>query len=199
MARFSFGCAWAFVALVLLAAAACSSSGSHSTGSTAPTSSQGAATYSRVCSQAVGGVLPAAWRESSVVVGSLALYSFGAVADGGGTSSLPARVFMPLRSVKMLALVRPGAAVSLIVPSSERRAVSLAYRPNVLPSTVASGDAVVTFHACPSSSGAGSGVSGWTQFNGGIVVAGARCATFIVRSQSETTRLGLAFGCRRCA
>ena len=45
----------------------------------------------------------------------------------------------------MLALVRPGAVVTLAVPPAERRVISLGYRPGVVPSTVAGGDAAVTF------------------------------------------------------
>lgn len=193
------GAAALVVFVLVCAAAACSSGGaSQSTESSPSTGSQVPATYSRDCNQAVGGVLPAAWRNSGVVVGSLALYSFGQVTHGGAVSSLRASAVTPRRPVKMLALVRPGAVVSLVVPLSERRAVSLAYRPGVIPSTVSGGDAVVTFHACASPSGEGPGVAGWTQFNGGIMVASARCAKFLVKSQSETAGFGLAFGSRKC-
>jgi hypothetical protein len=99
----------------------------------------------------------------------------------------------------MLALVRPGAVVTLTVPSAERRAISLGYRPGVVPSTVAGGDAVVTFHACASQAGEQPGFAGWTQFNGGIVVAGARCATLVVASPgSAPASIVLAFGRRSC-
>jgi hypothetical protein len=199
MARFGLGSVEALAAFVLVAAAAaCSGGASHSAGSSPSTGSQGAAVYSRGCSQAVGGVLPATWRKSGVVVGSLALYSFGQVTHEGAVSQLDASAFTRGRDVKMLALVRPGAVVSLGVPPSERRAVSLDYRPGVIPSTVAEGDAVVTFHACASPSGAGPGLGGWTQFNGGILVAGARCVKFLVRSRSGTAGLVLAFGSRTC-
>jgi hypothetical protein len=128
----------------------------------------------------------------------LALYSFGQVADNGAVSSLRASSLTGARARKMLALVRPGAVVSLVVPSNERQAVSLAYRPGVTPTTVSGGDPAVTFHACPASSADGPGVAGWTQFNGSIVVASARCAKFLVKSQSRTAGFGLAFGRRNC-
>lgn len=186
------------VMVVACAATACLSGGSQSTGSNSSSDSDAAATYSRACNQAVGGTLPAAWRKSGLVVGSLALYSFGQVTHDGAASAVPASAITASRPVKMLALVRPGAVVSLIVPPGERRDVSLSYRPGVTPATVSDGDAVVTFHACSSSSGGGSGVAGWTQFNGDILVASPRCAKFLVNWKTRTAGFGLAFGRRNC-
>jgi hypothetical protein len=158
-----------------------------------------AAAYSRGCGQAVGGTLPARWRQSGVVVGSLSLYSFGQVTHRGRTSRLAASTFTAERLLKMLALVRPGAVVTLTVPPAERRVISLAYRPGVIPSTVAGGDAAVTFHACASQPGEQPGFAGWTQFNGSIVVAGARCVRLVVASPgSVPASMVLAFGRRSC-
>jgi hypothetical protein len=99
----------------------------------------------------------------------------------------------------MLALVSPGAVVTLTVPPAERHVISLAYRPGVVPSAVAGGDAAVTFHACASQPGAQPGFAGWTQFNGGIVVAGARCGRLVVASAgSVASSMVLAFGRRSC-
>ena len=100
----------------------------------------------------------------------------------------------------MLALVRPGAVAQLVVPAAERHVVSLVYRPGADFSTmrVADGDAIVTFHACPSASGLGPGIQEWTQFNGGILVAGARCAKFVVKSHAGESGFALAFGRRTC-
>jgi hypothetical protein len=99
----------------------------------------------------------------------------------------------------MLALVRAGAVITVTVPPAERRMISLAYRPGIIPSSVAAGDAAVTFHACASQPGALPGFAGWSQFNGGIVVAGARCARLVVASPgSLPASMVLAFGRRSC-
>ncbi len=133
------------------------------------------------------------------MVGPRALYSFGQMTDRGRTSRLAASTFTPRRSLKMLALVRPGAVVTLTVPPAERRVMSLEYRPGVVPSTVAGGDAAVTFHACASQPGEQSGFAGWTQFNGSMVVTGARCARLVVASPgSVPASMVLAFGRRSC-
>lgn len=162
--------------------------------------SRGAAAYSRGCAHAVGGTLPAGWRRSGVVAGSLALFSFGEVTHEGRTSPLAASTFAPRRALKMLALVRPGAVVTLAVPPAERRVISLGYRPGVVPSAVAAGDAAVTFHGCAAQPGEQSGFPGWTQFNGSITVAGARCARLVVASPgSVPASVVLAFGRRRCS
>jgi hypothetical protein len=133
------------------------------------------------------------------VLDALALYSFGQVTHGGRTSPLAASTFGPGRELKMLALVRPGAVVTLTVPPAERRVISLAYRPGVIPSAVAAGDAAVTFHACASQPGEQPGFAGWTQFNGGIVVADARCARLVVASPgSVPASIVLALGRLSC-
>ena len=134
-----------------------------------------------------------------MVVGSLTLYSFGQVTHRGRTSRVAASAFTPGRLVKMLAQVRPGAVVTLTVPPAERRVISFGYRPGVVPSAVAGGDAAVTFHACASQPGEQAGFAGWTQFNGSMVVAGARCARFVVASPgSVAASTVLAFGRRSC-
>ena len=133
------------------------------------------------------------------MVGPLALYSFGQMTHRGRTSRLAASTFTPKRVVKMLALVRPGAVVTLTVPPAERRVISLGYRPGVVPSTVAGGDAAVTFHACASQAGEQPGFAGSTQFNGSMAVAGARCARLKVASPgSVPASMVLAFGRRSC-
>jgi hypothetical protein len=133
------------------------------------------------------------------VVGPLALYSFGQMTHRGRTSRLAASTFTPKRLLKMLALVRPGAVVTLTVPPAERRVMSLGYRPGVVPSTVAGGDAAVTFHACASQPGEQHGFAGWTQFNGSMVVTRARCARLEVTSPgSVPSSMVLAFGRRSC-
>jgi len=185
--------------VVACATAACTHGSAGSAGARPVARSRAAAAYTRGCGQAVGGTLPARWRRSGVVLGSLALYSFGQVTDRGRTSRLVASTLTPGREVKLLALVRPGAVVTLTVPPAERRVISLAYRPGVIPSAMAGGDAAVTFHACASQPGEQPGFPGWTQFNGGIVVAGARCARLVVASPgSVPASMVLAFGRRSC-
>lgn len=132
------------------------------------------------------------------MVGPLALYSFGQTTHDGRASLLDPSSIDPAHPVKLLALVRPGDVVSLAIPPSEEREVSLAYRPGIQPATVAEGDTTVTYHACTPPSGTRPGIAHWTQFNGGLVVAGARCATFIVRTQSSTREFVFALGKPRC-
>ena len=145
-----------------------------------------AAPVVRDCSTSVYGELPADWRQHSASAGALSLY--------WGWGLKPERVSRSrYRPIKVLALVRPGASATLSVPLPERGVAALAYRSSAWSSAmrVSDGDAATTFTGCPPD---GSGND--TQFNGGFVVAGARCAHFEVRidGRADSLLLEIPFG-----
>jgi hypothetical protein len=158
--------------------------------------------FVRTCDSAVGGTLPRDYERSSAVAGPLTLFFFGQARANGRVSLVPRSQFEPVAGTddlfepfKVLAVVRPGAVVALEVPDDEPH-VSLLYDPAKLagaPFRVEDGDRAVTFHAC-----ANAGEP--TQFNGGFVVAGARCANLDVISGGRApVPIVLSFGERRCA
>jgi hypothetical protein len=131
----------------------------------------------------------------------LTLFFFGEVRENGRVSLASASHFEPVAGRenryepdKVLALVRSGAVVTLEVPDDQRD-LSLLYDPERWGGRsfrVADGDRAVTFHSCRGSDYP-------TQFNGGFVVAGPRCAKLnVVASGREPTTLILSFGVRRC-
>jgi hypothetical protein len=157
--------------------------------------------FVRSCDSAVAGTLPRDWQRSSAVASPLTLFFFGEVRENGRLSLASPSRFEPVAGSddryepdKVLALVRSGAVVTLEVPEDQRD-VSLLYDPQRWGRRsfrVADGDRSVTFHSCKGSDAP-------TQFNGGFVVAGPRCATLnIVPSSREPTPIVLSFGARRC-
>ena len=142
----------------------------------------------RGCGQSVGGTLPAGWRRSTIVLPSLALFTFGAMLDDGHRAAPGSR---PTHFVKILALVRPGVTVTLTVPAAERRFLSLAWSPSHR-----SGLPRLALRACQHPTGPG--VAGWTQFNGGVNVVGRRCATLEAATGTGTRTISLAIGVHRC-
>jgi hypothetical protein len=153
-----------------------------------------AGTFVRSCATAVSGSLGAfsTWSKSSRVVGGFALVWIRQAAQVA-----PSRFRTP-QAVKILALVKSNEQVVLSVPRSERRHVSLIYDPNAFVGTyrVRDGEDSVRFQPCP---GPGSW-EGATQFNGGVIVAGARCVTLLVTPDSgESTPMRSAFGKGACA
>ena len=111
---------------------------------------------------------------------------------------------------KLLVLVRAGASVVLAVAWSERNHVGLLYdpskwgRPYGVGFAVADGDRAVRFRACAATKKnfQGDGVVGkWTEFNGGVIVAGARCAAFDVyrTGRTEPSRRVVSFGRGECS
>jgi hypothetical protein len=157
--------------------------------------------FARSCDSAVGGTLPRNWQRSSAVAGPLTLFFFGEVRENGRVSLASPSRFEPVAGRenryepdKVLALVRSGAMATLEVPDDQRD-LSLLYDPERWGGRsfrVADGDRAVTFHSC-------TGSDDPTQFNGGFVVAGPRCAKLnVVASGREPTTLILSFGVRRC-
>jgi hypothetical protein len=145
-----------------------------------------AAPVVRDCSTSVYGDLPADWRQHSVSAGPLSLYPI--------PERPPERISAGrYRPVKLIAMIQQGASATLTVPLSERSVVALAYRPPAWTSAmrVSDGDAATTLSGCaPDETGND------TQFNGGFVVAGARCAHFEVRidGRADSLLLEIPFG-----
>lgn len=137
----------------------------------------------RRCGSAQGGRLDPDWRRDAVTVGLISFYAFEPFPMSG-------RPFQPVRPgyyrpFKVLALVKTGAVVTVVVPESERQYVSLVYDQKVRPAVPRTGMRVrdghysVVFRACR-------GVDQEnTQFGGGFVVAGPRCSRLEVSVAGE--------------
>jgi hypothetical protein len=151
----------------------------------------------RPCKTAVGENLRG-WSKPTVVAGPLALLAF----------DRRPKHFVPDEGLKVMAVVRAGARVTLAVPEAERQRISLLYDfgpgpPR--PFKLSDGTSSVRFRACsrsrkyPSPAGY---PGGETQFNGGYFVRDAHCAAIEVWTEGRTTpiRRWVPFGVgeRRC-
>jgi hypothetical protein len=156
--------------------------------------------FVRTCQDSVYGDLGDGWRTRSVVVGPLA---FVALRDA---ATQPASDFRRrdgrYQGLKALAVVEAGAIVTVTVPAAERRHLALLYDPAAWREDnryrIADGDTAVTFRSCPPAQtppGAGG-----TQFNGGFLVDGPRCATLEVSTPAWKApwRVTVSFGAGRC-
>jgi hypothetical protein len=159
-----------------------------------------AGAFVRTCESSVYGDLGDGWRTRSVVVGPLA---FVALRDA---ATQPASDFRRrdgrYQGLKALAVVEAGAIVTVTVPAAERRHLALLYDPAAWREDnryrIADGDTAVTFRSCPPAQtppGAGG-----TQFNGGFLVDGPRCATLEVSTPAWKApwRVTVSFGAGRC-
>jgi hypothetical protein len=159
-----------------------------------------AGAFVRACEDSVYGDLGGGWRAQSVVAGPLAFVALRYAA------TQPAADFRPrggrYQGLKALAVVDAGATVTLVVPAAERRHLSLLYDPAAWREDnryrVADGDTAVTFQSCPPAQ-LPPGADG-TQFNGGFLVAGPRCATLEVSTPQwrAPRRVTVSFGAGRC-
>jgi hypothetical protein len=167
----------------------------------APTRPSGpAGAFVRTCESSVYGDLGDGWRKRSVVVGPLAFVALRYAA------TQPAVDFRRrggrYQGLKVLAVVKSGATVTLTVPAAERRHLSLLYDPAAWKEDnryrLADGGTAVTFRSCPPAQ-TPLGADG-TQFNGGFLVAGPRCATLEVSTPRWRTprRVTVSFGAGRC-
>jgi hypothetical protein len=137
-------------------------------------------------------------REDAVAAGPLRLVI------QAGWMDRPARAFAREPTLKVLAIVRAGERVTLVVPGAERRWLSLLYdvsgRGPRRPLRVSDGTSSVRFGACTKS-------EEWipgkrypdprrTQFNGGFFVRGAHCAALEVwvKGREEPLRRWLPLG-----
>jgi hypothetical protein len=155
----------------------------------------------RTCESSVYGELEPGWRRDSVVAGPLAFVSLRQAATWPADQLRKRSGGYP--GQKVLAVVETGATVTVTVPAAERRHLALLYDPSAWAPgdnlyQVADGDPVVTFEGCR----AGESPYGadTTQFNGGFVVVGARCATLEVSTptSSRPRRVPISFGAGRC-
>jgi hypothetical protein len=154
----------------------------------------------RRCDERVSGDLGRDWRDSTILVGPIGLVA-------SFYDRQPTKVFAPLRngvyaSQKVLVLVRRGTTATLVVPREARGVASLLYARAKWKARnayrLSEGDVATIFEACE-------GLSGfrpheYTQFNGGIVVAGARCVPLDVYAEGsdKPLRAVLSFGAGRC-
>ena len=129
----------------------------------------------RRCKTAVYGELDPEWRKRAVVAGPLALLPY--------LERRP-ELFVPDAELKVIAVVRSGASVTLAVPEAERQRISLLYdsggpRLNRL-FRLSDGTSSVRFIACSRGRE--------TQFNGGFFVRDAHCAAIEVWTRGARTR-----------
>jgi len=169
-------------------------------GQHASRSARPAGAFVRTCESSVYGDLGDGWRTQSVVVGPLAFVALRAAA------TQPAVDFRRwggrYQGLKALAVVKAGTTVTLTVPATERRHLSLLYDPADWKENnqyrLGDGDTAVTFQSCqPEQTPLG---ADGTHFNGGFLVAGARCATLEVSTPQWRTprRVTVSFGAGRC-
>jgi hypothetical protein len=143
----------------------------------------------RGCEESVYGELPAGWERSAVRAGPLAL-------AGAGAAPEPRRKGAGYEPIKLVLVLENGVEATLRVAAEDRGHVALLYaRSGVLGSfargvRIADGLPAVTLTACAPSE------APHTQFNGGLVVAGPRCAHLEVHEKglAEPYPLRVAFG-----
>lgn len=145
----------------------------------------------------MSGDLGKGWRKNdgAVVIGPLALLY------PGGYANAPRRSFVRpgggYFTQKVLAVVRRGAVVTVSIAGPQTRTASLLYDPARFEQTryeVSDGERAVTFQACAAG-------EGFTQFNGGFVVAGPRCVPLEVSvgNGARPMYTVLSFGAGGCA
>jgi hypothetical protein len=154
--------------------------------------------------------IPPFYKRTSIRAGPLVLiareYARRPPEDFEPVRARPGRYYLQ----KIVVLVRAGSVVTLRVPRAERRHVALVYRrsdwdiPYSRGYRLSDGERAVTFRACRADEpsfvpGKRGRVGRWTEFNGGFVVAGARCVTLHVRSGRRVLPVRLSFGAGRCS
>jgi hypothetical protein len=204
----------ALVVFLSLASAGCSLGEGETTATSAPSATTTATVptqraFVRTCEASVYGTLDdPTWRKHSVIAGPLVFYSADQYAEQ------PASLFAPVPAQnghyagqKLLVFVRRGAVATVIVPESQRRYAALLYNPADFNDSneyrIEDGESAVTFKACKKgeASPVGGPLNAMTQFNGGFIVAGARCLLLevLVRGEQRTIPVTLSFGAGRCA
>lgn len=199
------------VGLLSAVVAACTlGHGSESTAASAPTQAGNVrpppGAFARTCKTNVRGTLDASdWRRNSIVAGPLVFYY------GKQFSTQEPSLFAPLpgkegyyAGQKLLILLHPGTVATVAVSNEERRLAALLYDPagwndrNAY--RIVDGQRAVSFHACKGKTAqTGRPLDAMTQFNGGFVVAGARCLALNVFVPEEPAiTVELPFGTPRC-
>jgi hypothetical protein len=149
----------------------------------------------------VYGDLGKGWRRDSFVIGPVAFVGLPRV------TTAPRSDFAPLedgfRSVKALAVVDEGSDVIVSVAPEDRSHVALLYDPasfkDVNSYQIADGEPAVRFQPCSAGTSPFGG-KGPTQFNGGFIVDGPRCASLVVQESTGAPReVKVAFGRGTCA
>ena len=203
----------ALAASLALAFSACSFSHGEASATQAPKTTTTALVPSsrgfvRTCETSVFGTLDSRrWQAHSVIAGPLAFYYADQFVEQ------PDSVFAPLgeqdgyyAGQKLLVLVRRGAIVTVVIPEAIRSDAALLYKPAAWNDRnayrIEDGESAVTFQACKKGETAPAGGSrnAMTQFNGGFVVAGARCVPLEVhvRGEERSIPVALRFGSGRC-
>jgi hypothetical protein len=203
----------ALVVLLPVAVAACVFGGGDDKAATVPAApttvtSERPRAFVRTCETRVFGTLDApAWQKHSITAGPLSFYYADQYAPMGVTGLDP----IPGRSgyysgQKLLVLVRPGAVATVVVGESARPYAALLYNPadwnDRNQYRIKDGESAVTFKGCKKEGTPVDGsLNALTQFNGGLVVAGAHCVPLevFVRGEGQTIPVTLSFGAGRCA
>ena len=151
--------------------------------------------FIRVCGTDVYGTLAEGWRDDAFVAGDLALVGLLGMADPFFSEGFEPRDGQYLGQ-KVLAVIEPGAVVTVVVPEAERQHLSLLYNPSNWTNnnlySLSDGDGATTFVACTQERE--------TQFNGAFIVAGARCAALdlYIGERLEPIRVTASFGAGDC-
>ena len=199
MSRIQIALALVVSTLVAVAALTLAAGGDASTprdGGDAAAAAAPEPAFVRPCKTAVYGELRRGWPKRAVVAGPLALLL---------TPDRRPKHFVPDAALKILAVVRAGARVTLAVPEAERQRISLLYDYSAPGLNLSDGTSSVRFRACPRS-GKYPSPGGYpgreSQFNGGFFVRDAHCAAIEVWTEGRTNpiRRWLPFGVgeRRC-
>jgi hypothetical protein len=193
---------FALLLSVALVASACSSESPRQEGRKTTTAAQPRLGHTpvRACDDAVYGDLGRDWRDQTVLVGPVGLVaSFYEFQPGKTFAALRDGVYP---SQKVLLLVRRATRPTLVVPRAARGFASLLYDRSKWKNRNAyrldEGDVAMTFEACKGLYAARP--HEYTQFNGGIIVAGARCVPLDVYAEGsgKPIRATLSFGAGRC-
>jgi hypothetical protein len=203
----------ALTVLFSLASAGCTFGSGEASTTTPPSGVTGPSptpprTFLRTCETSAYGRLDATgWKTHSVFAGPLVFYYADQFAGQ------PASDFAPIPAgsshyagQKLLVLLRRGAVATVLVPESERRNAGLLFDPAEWNDRntyrIEDADSAVRFKACKKGgkSTVGAPPTAMTQFNGGFVVAGARCLPLEVRVPGrETIPVSLSFGAGHCS
>ncbi len=154
------------------------------------------ATFVRSCGNGVGfGGVTRYSRSQALDVGPLSLGALGTLTMASLDVPRPGQ--MRFGALEDIAVIKPGAVVTVAVPRSERSFLGLIYDPAKFREDgsyrIRDLDWVVRFEACKNPRFN----HGLSQFDGGIVIAGRRCFTldFYIRGQSGHTWRRLPRGC----
>jgi len=145
----------------------------------------------RRCGDDVFGDIGSDWRRTSVVIGPIAFVTLRFAATNPPITPTGGHAAV----YKTLALVEPGRTVTMTIGADVVRHASLLYDPHVFRGdnvySIADGSRTVTFVACPDRS---------TQFNGSILVDGARCVPLeVVSGPGESRRhVPVSLGAGKC-